>query len=403
MSAAAFVLAINLFVAGMFATAFGVLAAYQRSAVGARWIALGYALGVVTSILEFMLPFQVDARPVSFGLVACFLLALAFILVGISRHYGANLPKRLVIGMVAVSLVSGLIIIDMPRDSLLRGILYQAPYGLIMMVGLAMMLTLKQRRPLDIVLMVILAVISIQFFTKPFLAQMIGSGGAPQGYLGSTYAAISQTVGAILHISIGIVVLLIMVRDVMAEITANSETDKLSGLHNRRGFENRCERALALSRRSGVPAAMIVADLDHFKQVNDSHGHAMGDMVITAFARTLREGASEQAVLGRTGGEEFAVFLPGTNLASSRLYAEMVRAAFPANAELALNGGPLSASFGVAMLEAGDTLSDLLRRADLALYAAKTQGRDRVVVADAPPPAVKAEDGALSWADRGRN
>src|SRR5690606_17556401 len=103
---------------------------------------------------------------------------------------------------------------------------------------LGMMVKLPARRILDVALMGILVTVIIHFIAKPFLAQMIGSGGAPQGYLSSTYAAISQSVGAILHISTGIAVLLIMVRDVMAEITARSETDALSGLHNRRGFED---------------------------------------------------------------------------------------------------------------------------------------------------------------------
>lgn len=403
MSAAAFVLAINLFVAGMFATAFGVLAAYQRSAVGARWIAMGYGIGILNSILEFMLPFQTDARPLSVTIFLAFLLALGSIIVGLARHYRVSLPVKTLACLIIVSLVVNMITLDMDRDSFLRAMLYQLPYALIMMLGVGMLVNLPQRRPLDIVLMAILCIIALHFVAKPVLAEFIGSGGAPQGYLDSTYAAISQSVGAVLHISTGLMILLIMVRDVMAEITANSETDKLSGIHNRRGFEDHAERALALSLRSGVPAVLIAADLDHFKRINDSHGHAAGDMVIAAFARTLREAASEQTVLGRTGGEEFAIFLSGTNLASGRLYAETVRAAFPANAELVLNGRPLSASFGVAMLEPGDTLSDLLRRADLALYAAKTQGRNRVAVANAPPPAIKAEDGALSWADKSRD
>lgn len=390
MSAAAFVLAINLFVAGMFATAFGVLAAYQRSAVGARWIALGYGMGVSTSILEFMLPFQEDARLVSFGLVATFLFALTFIIIGIARHYRAPVPRRLVLAILAVSLPLSVIIMDLPRDDLFRGFLYQGPYAVIMMVGFGILARLPQRRALDIVLMVILLTVSVQFVAKPFLATMLGSGDQPQGYLASTYAAIAQSVGAILHISVGIVLLLIMVRDAMAEITVRSETDKLSGLHNRRGFEDRSESALAMALRSGLPAAMIAADLDHFKQINDSFGHATGDKVITAFARTLKEIAGDGAILGRTGGEEFAILLPNTNLSGARHYAETVRAAFAANQTLLPDGRQPSASMGLTMLEQDDGLADLMHRADLALYAAKSQGRNRVVVADMSPPALAA-------------
>jgi diguanylate cyclase (GGDEF)-like protein len=395
MSAAAFVLAINLFVAGLFATAFGVLAAYYRSALGARWIAFGYGCGVVTSVLEFVLPFQADARPVAFALFSIFLFALAFIVIGLARHYRLSPPLRVLTGLVAVSMLINLFSMEMPRDSFLRAMLYQLPYALILLVALGMMVKLPARRILDVALMGILVTVIIHFIAKPFLAQMIGSGGAPQGYLSSTYAAISQSVGAILHISTGIAVLLIMVRDVMAEITARSETDALSGLHNRRGFEDHSERAMALSQRSGVPAMMIVADLDHFKQINDTHGHATGDMVIAAFAKTLREAAPQTAVLGRTGGEEFAIFLPGTNLACGRLYAEAVRTAFPVNVAPELKGLNLSASFGAAMQDTDDTLPELMRRADQALYRAKSEGRNRVVVAKIPPSALAAESGTI--------
>lgn len=215
---------------------------------------------------------------------------------------------------------------------------------------------------------------------------MIGSGANPQAYIGSTYAAISQTLGAVLLIANGLLMLLIIVRDAMAEVTARSETDKLSGLLNRRGFEDRADRLLATARRAGVPGTMVVADLDHFKAINDNYGHEAGDHVITAFAQVLTAIADKQAVIGRLGGEEFAVFVAGSNIATARLYAEGVRSGF-AGLSIA-NLGPhrrASASFGVAQLRAGDSLSDLLRRADAALYEAKKTGRDRVCISEPEP------------------
>lgn len=394
MSAAAFVLAINLFVAAMFATAFAVIAAYQRSSIGARWLALGYGLGVLNPVLEFILPFQEDARPVAFAIFSVFLFALTFLVLGLARHYSVEVPRRLLGVLVVASLLVNLLIVDMERDSFLRATLYQMPYALMMGFGINVILAFRHKRALDIALMGLFGLIALHFLAKPFLSQAIGSGEAPQAYLGSTYAAISQSVGAILLITNGLLVLLILVRDVMAEITARSETDTLSGLYNRRGFEDRADRALLLAMRSGVPAVMIVADLDHFKQINDGFGHGMGDQVIAAFAGVLREGMHERAILGRTGGEEFAIFLPGINIAAGRLYAETVRGNFAGLSQSVL-GVPrsLSASFGVAAMQPGDGLSDLARRADLALYRAKTEGRDRVVVTNAPPPAHPADGG----------
>jgi diguanylate cyclase (GGDEF)-like protein len=386
MSAAAFVLAINLFVAGIFATAFGVVAAYQRSALGARWLAYAYGLGVVNVVLEFILPFQADHRLVSFGIFAVFLLALAGCVVGLAHHYRLTPPWLLLAVAVVASLLLNLSILDMPRASFIRNLLYQAPYAVIQAIGVGVILANPRKRALDLALLAIYFVSALHFLAKPVLAMLIGSGAAPQAYITSTYAAVSQTVGAVLLIANGLMMLLIIVRDVMADMTARSETDTLSKLLNRRGFEDRGEKAMALAARSGVPAVMIVADLDHFKSINDTFGHAAGDKVIAAFATVLRNCSAPHAILGRMGGEEFAALLPGANLATGKLYAETVRNAFRTMPEqLTGLSDPATVSIGVAQLMPGDQLSDLLRRADRALYQAKSDGRDCVRLAMSEP------------------
>jgi diguanylate cyclase (GGDEF)-like protein len=387
MSAAAFILAINLCVAGIFATAFGVVAAYARSAVGARWLALAYGLGMLNPVLEMILPMQVDARPVGLAIFANFLLALVLCVIGLSRHFRLDPPWKTLAVTVALSLLVNVLIIVMPRDSMLRATLYQLPYLVVQMIGAMMILRVPHRKPLDLALLILLSASGLQFVSKPLLAAAIGSGGSAQGYLTSTYAAISQTAGAVLLIANGLLMLLIIVRDAMAEMTARSETDKLSALLNRRGFEDHAERLLATVQRAGVPAAVIVADLDHFKSINDNHGHEAGDRVIAAFAQVLMAIADKRAVLGRLGGEEFAILLPGSNLGTARLYAEGVRTGFSGLSVASIgNGHRLSASFGVAQLNPGDSLSDLMRRADTALYEAKKNGRDRVCIAQSARP-----------------
>ena len=395
MSAAAFVLAINLFVAGIFATAFGVVAAYQRSAIGARWLAFSYGFGALYMVLEFILPYQDDHRLVSFGIFAVFLIALASGVIGLARHFRLVPPWRILLPLVVASLLLNIAILDMERESLLRNLLYQLPYFLVQIVGIAVLSKVPKKRALDIALLCLYFGAALHFLAKPVMAMAIGSGAAPQGYLASTYAAYSQTLGAVLLIANGLLTLLIIVRDSLAEITARSETDTLSGLLNRRGFEDRADRLLATALRAGLPGAMVVADLDHFKAINDSHGHEAGDRVIRAFAEMLGATADERAVIGRLGGEEFAVFIPDANLAAARLYAEGVRTGFSALSIASL--GPdrrLSASFGVAQLRPDDSLSDLLRRSDAALYEAKKSGRDRVCVSgpDALPAHVGSAD-----------
>jgi diguanylate cyclase (GGDEF)-like protein len=380
MSAAVFILAINLCVAAIFATAFGVVAAYARSAISARWLAAAYAMGMLSPLLEYVLPYQTDPRPVSLLIFMSFLVALCLCVAGLSRHYRLQPPWRVLIVVVAASLMIQLATVGMPRESLLRATLYQLPYFVVQVIGVAMILQVRRRKALDVALLVLFAASGLQFLGKPFLAAAIGSGGSAQSYIGSTYAAISQTAGALLLIINGLLMLLIIVRDAMAEMTARSETDTLSGLFNRRGFEERGERLLTQSARTNVPMAMVVADLDHFKDINDTHGHAAGDAVIAAFAQMLDRTAPPDAVVGRLGGEEFAVFMSGTNLVSARLFAEAVRSGLAGSTIGGLDR-QVSASFGVAQIRPGDRLSDALRRADAALYDAKKAGRNRVSVA----------------------
>ena len=379
MSAAAFVLAINLFVAGIFATAFAVVAAQKRSAKGAPWLAFSYGFGSLYLVLEFILPYQDDHRPVSFAIFAIFLLALASGVFGFGRHYRVATHWRLLVGIVIASLLINITTLDMPRDDLLRNMLYQAPYAAVQMVAVAVLVSYPRKRALDIALLVLFVVSSLHFLVKPLLAVGFGSGEDPQAYLSSTYAAFSQTIGAVLLVANGLLSLLILMRDVMAEITEQSETDILSGLLNRRGFESRAAKALEVAQRNGTPVAVMVADLDHFKSINDRFGHEAGDRVIVAFARILVATSDDRTLLGRVGGEEFAIVLPGASLATARMFAEAVRSGFAAAA--AVSGTDHSASFGIATVRPDDRLSDVIRRADAALYDAKRNGRNRVCVA----------------------
>lgn len=165
------------------------------------------------------------------------------------------------------------------------------------------------------------------------------------------------------------------------ELTRQARVDELTGVHNRRFFMARAESELRRAVRYGKPLSLLMLDVDHFKQINDSHGHKVGDAALQTLTATCQSALRDIDVLGRLGGEEFAVLLPETDLGLALTVAERLRAAV-ARAPLPLeDGGPvqLSASFGVAsMLGADDNLDALLGRADRALYAAKDSGRNAV-------------------------
>lgn len=388
MGAAGFVLAINIFVAGLFAAAFGTIAWRNGAATGARWLAAAYLLGVLNAMLEYILPGQHDPRLLGIVVFAVALSAFLICVIGLARHYAIAVPWAWLALLGGGGLLANTILINEPATATLgRALIYQLPYFFAHILGAIVVMRARRRGALDLLLIGFLLVSGLQFVAKPFLAIGLGDAGV-ENYLHSLYGAWSQMLTAFLLVSNGVLMLLIIVRDVMAEITLRSETDKLSGLLNRRGFEERAERALQQAGRAGIPAALVLADLDHFKQVNDNFGHDAGDRVIAAFAGLLSGGADIRMVLGRHGGEEFAILVPGANLASARLYAEGVRQAFAAlsGADLGIERR-LSASFGVTQMQPGEGLHDLVHRADAALYAAKKAGRDRVQTADVEPVA----------------
>ena len=381
MSAAGFVLAINIFVAGLFTAAFGTVAWRNRSAIGARWLAIAYSIGMANAALEFILPTMQDPALLNLTVFTVALSAFLVSVIGLARHYGTPVLWNALALLAIASVGLNAALMDQASSaSFWRAMAYQLPYFAAHVLGALTVWRSHRRQPLDLTLLVFLLVSGLQFVAKPFLALSMGDPGTAD-YLHSLYGAYSQTLTAFLLIANGVLMLLIIVRDEMAAITLRSETDKLSGLWNRRGFENHTERALALARKASLPSALVVADLDHFKHINDTLGHAWGDTVITAFARLLTDNAEPRMVVARQGGEEFAVLLPGANLATARLYAEGVRVAFSGiGPQLGISA--LSASFGVVQLLPHDDLSDTLRRADQALYEAKKSGRNRVIVAD---------------------
>ncbi|WP_336489314.1 GGDEF domain-containing response regulator [Methylobacterium nigriterrae] len=161
------------------------------------------------------------------------------------------------------------------------------------------------------------------------------------------------------------------------ELIRLAETDPLTGLLNRRAFFARARDAAERVGNHGRMGAILV-DIDHFKRINDEHGHDVGDSAIQAVARML----GQEGVVGRLGGEEFAVLLPSRSLDEAEAHAGRLRLLAR---DLRIRGtrGPvrLTCSFGVSEWSEGETIEGLLKRADIALYEAKTTGRDRVVSA----------------------
>jgi len=190
------------------------------------------------------------------------------------------------------------------------------------------------------------------------------------------YMAIALTFHATL---IGLVV-----GRILADLRHRSRHDGLTGLLNRRAMEETLLAQMQRSRRTGEPFTVLMLDLDHFKAINDCHGHAAGDRALKHTATALKAELREVDAIGRFGGEEFLVLMPGATVETALPVAERLRAALVSDAPR-LAGAKLliSASIGIAQWhEPEEETSRLLMRADAALYRAKLRGRDCVVVED---------------------
>ena len=169
----------------------------------------------------------------------------------------------------------------------------------------------------------------------------------------------------------------------LARSKESSRLDPLTGLANRAGLDMELGRLLLEQRNDGGELACAVVDIDHFKSLNDTYGHQVGDEVLRFVGRALLVSSRQSDILGRTGGDEFVVVLPGTDLGGAQVVAERMRRAIAEGDVRAVLGedvlGGITASIGVAPFQPNDTIASLVHRADRCLYEAKRRGRNRVV------------------------
>ncbi|WP_226703926.1 diguanylate cyclase [Microbulbifer elongatus] len=251
--------------------------------------------------------------------------------------------------------------------------------------------------PMVLTLSIFTLVLSILFMVMGIISLLRGSVPARYFLVGWTALLVSvviymlKTFGLVPHNSfthnafqvgalVEMVLLSLALGARVGEIQRHGYTDQLTGLFNRRHFDEQLPREFAFAARSGTPLALLILDLDHFKAINDRFGHARGDAALCALGELIRKQVRKPVLACRYGGEEFAILLPRTNREQARAVAErLVRLV----EELDLNGMALTVSVGVAARESENYVSaiQLFEAADAALYRAKQSGRNRVELA----------------------
>lgn len=337
-----------------------------------------YCMGALSQILHV---------PPSIGfnaLVSAALYAAAGICVveGLLRRSGLRTPPWFALAVPALMLAGIAYFFYVERNLLVRVYLQNFGFGIVFLFAAYWLRGLRQGSKLDHFLFWLLLIFGLHFFPRTVLSLGLT---APQGvaaFGASPFWQVLQFSISLFGAMFGLTLLVATGIDLMAALRRDGITDQLTDLLNRRGFDGLGQRRLA----AGRPAEVIVFDIDHFKDINDSFGHAAGDAVIRGIADILQAGLRKGELAARIGGEEFAILLQGRGARGAYALAEQLRKGIEAGRFAAVPPSrAITASFGVVSAAKGEGLWDLVARADAALYEAKRGGRNRTCADFADP------------------
>jgi len=253
--------------------------------------------------------------------------------------------------------------------------------GMILLIATLRLTLLLAGRITDKILFWMLLAYALHFFPRTLLTiGFTAPQGGHEGFANSLFWQTLHLSMTVLGSGVGLAVLAAVVAEMIEDLRSERDTDHLTGILNRRGFE--AAVSLALRDRAPTMASLIVCDVDHFKSINDRYGHTVGDGVLQEFGAVLRRTARKDDIIGRIGGEEFAVYLRNATLPEAYECAERLRRAIAQTVFSALNRQQVTASFGVATVRRSTGWEELYAVADGRLYRAKQSGRNRTMAED---------------------
>ena len=253
--------------------------------------------------------------------------------------------------------------------------------GVVMVMGAQIMAMAGSRQLVDRLLVWIFAIVAVQFFVRPITIIMLSDTMSTAEYRGSAGHAVLVVTAAMFTLVLTAAILAATISDQIRAVRHSARTDEMSGLLRRSAFEEEARSCIVKARAENRTVSLVVADIDHFKQVNDQWGHPTGDAAIRSFGGIISGAIRPGDLAGRIGGEEFCIVAWNCPGSAAGNLAERLRGALVAQAMEGMDADSmLTASFGVAELRDGESYDAIYTRADAALYRAKKQGRNRVVV-----------------------
>lgn len=364
---------------GLFSVVFAIIYIHDRKQHMAGWLALAYLSGLGAFLVDINRP---NLDPVISDIVAKGLFwgfSIALVL-GIFARYKIKYPMIAIGGITGAGLSALFWFSFVDPNIIMRSIFSSLTAGLLLLCALPLFWK-KSSGVLDTVMFALIAVLCFIYFLRPYVIyDVLSATHTAANYEGSAYAMLLHASSAFCGLACGVVMLIVVGHDIILKYQLATTIDPLTGLMNRRGLDQYINKEL--DQNHGAGRAIMIIDLDEFKRVNDDFGHETGDHVLRRAASILQRVTGKLGKVARVGGEEFVVILNALSSPDRLVVAQHLRLSIGMiiHPEIGTKGR-VTASFGVTVTMEGESFAMALRRADSALYEAKSDGRNCVVEA----------------------
>jgi diguanylate cyclase (GGDEF)-like protein len=342
---------------------------------------LGFAFGYLLFAMGFFATHFLPADAFYLFHTTQFFYSLGIIVsvFAVCERVGQKVHLPTLVGIYALSVAVLGVSVGVTSDVGPRLIIVNTGYGAMYVVCLITLLMARRRDVSDYAIIAIVAIQAIDFLVRPNLTLMFERTIPADQYRDSVYYSLIGLVLGVKSVASAMVLIGATIAEWTNSLRESSEADSLTGLHNRAAFEDAMSTVIPKAHAESRPLSLVVADIDHFKQVNDIWGHQSGDKAISSFGRLISEMIRGCDTAGRVGGEEFCIAVWNCPNEPAERLAERIRQAFAQlDHEGLSNDIRLTASFGVATAQDGESYERLFARADASLYEAKSNGRNRV-------------------------